>query len=114
MSSILPSRRVLHSVRNPSIIYSSRNKNTNYIKNIERNQTLYNINKNQSNINNTINIYKPKKPTLSKVGSRLRIGLPPNPLLNKMNLQMQSNFFNNNKSTKNIFTKGKNLGKYLM
>ena len=89
----------------------NQNKNMNSITNIDMNETLSNINKNSNNINNTINIYKPKKPTLTKVGSRLRIGLPPNPLLNKMNLQMQSNFFNNNKSTKNIFTKGKDLGK---
>ena len=89
----------------------NQNKNMNSIINIDMNETLSNMNKNTNNINSTINIYKPKKPTLTKVGSRLKIGLPPNPLLNKMNLQMQSNFFNNNKSTKNIFTKGKNLGK---
>ena len=71
-----------------------------------------NKNNNISNINNTISVYKPKKPTLTKVGSRVKIGVAQNPFLNKLNLQIQPNFFNNNRSTKNIFSRGGNkIGK---
>ena len=76
------------------------------LTNIEMNSTIYNTNKKPDNsykINNTINIYKPKKPALTKAGSRLRIRVPQNPLINKNNCQMKTGFFNNNNSAKNIF-----------
>ena len=102
-------KRKLNSI---DVTYQQLYQNKNNITNIDinnNNNTINITNKKQENVNNTINIYKPKKPTLTKVGSRLKINLPSNPILNK--LQIQSNFFNN-KSTKNIFApRGKNLGK---
>ena len=102
-------KRKLNSI---DITYQQLYQNKNNITNIDinnNNNTINITNKKQENVNNTINIYKPKKPTLTKVGSRLKINLPSNPILNK--LQIQSNFFNN-RSTKNIFApRGKNLGK---
>ena len=98
-------RRKLNSI---DVTYQQLYQNKNYITNIDFNNTI--TNKKSENINNTISIYKPKKAALAKVGSRLKIGLPPNPILNK--LQIQSNFYNNNRSTKNIFApRGKNIGK---
>ena len=102
-------KRKLNSI---DVTYQQLYQNKNNITNIDinnNNNTINITNKKQENVNNTINIYKPKKPTLTKVGSRLKINLPSNPILNK--LQIQSNFFNN-RSTKNIFApRGKNLGK---
>ena len=102
-------KRKLNSI---DVTYQQLYQNKNNITNIDinnNNNTINITNKKQENVNNTINIYKPKKPTLTKVGSRLKINLPSNPILNK--LQIQSNFFNN-RSTKNIFaSRGKNLGK---
>ena len=102
-------KRKLNSI---DVTYQQLYQNKNNITNIDinnNNNTINITNKKQENANNTINIYKPKKPTLTKVGSRLKINLPSNPILNK--LQIQSNFFNN-RSTKNIFApRGKNLGK---
>ena len=102
-------KRKLNSI---DVTYQQLYQNNNNITNIDinnNNNTINITNKKQENVNNTINIYKPKKPTLTKVGSRLKINLPSNPILNK--LQIQSNFFNN-RSTKNIFApRGKNLGK---
>ena len=100
------SKRKLNSI--DITAYQQLYQNKNNITNIDINNNTI-VNKKQENANNTINIYKPKKPTLKKVGSRLKIGLPLNPILNK--LQIQSNFINN-RSTKNIFApKGKNSGK---
>ena len=90
-------KRKLNSI---DITYQQLYQNRNNITNIDINNNTINNNKKQENVNNTINIYKPKKPTLTKVGSRLKIGLPANPILNK--LQIQQNFINN-RSTKNIF-----------
>ena len=76
------------------------------LQNLDMNNTVYNTNKkneNTNNINNTINVYKPKKPTLTKAGSRLKISMPPNPLFNRNNIKMKNGFFINNNSTKNIF-----------
>ena len=102
-------KRKLNSI---DVTYQQLYQNKNNITNIDinnNNNTINITNKKQENVNNTINIYKPKKPTLTKVGSRLKINMPSNPILNK--LQIQSNFFNN-RSTKNIFApRGKNLGK---
>ena len=94
---------------NGETIYNKRNRLNsinNTIQNIDLDNQNYNANKKLNNVNNTINIYKPKKPTLTKMGSRLKIKVP-NLLLNKMHYQV-------NYSTKNIFNKmksGKNINK---
>ena len=99
----------------------NKNKKIESIISIEANNTLSTTNKNlqdTKNTNNTINIYKPKKPALAKAGSRLKIDIPSIPSFNKITSQMKTNFFKNNRSTKNIFSRktkynfnGKNIGK---
>ena len=80
-------------------IYNNKN-----IINIDMNNTIYNTTKKLDNSNNINNIiYKPKKPSLVKMGSRLRIALPFNPLFNKNDINTRNNFFKNNNSTKSIF-----------
>ena len=83
--------------------FNELNQNKEFTNTEKNNNTYKNLENSNITINNTINIYKPKKPSLIKVGSRLKIGTLQNPLIDKNNLKMKNEIINNNiKSTKNI------------